>query len=62
MSKKDGTEPVVIAFNRGIVTVGALACAVNGKAFPIEMRLFHVSSFIDDFLKPQHLPLREIEP
>lgn len=38
-SKKDGTEPVVMAFNRGMVTVGELAYAVNGNAAPERIRL-----------------------
>ena len=39
MSKNEGIEPVVIAFRRGIVIVGAVACAVNGKAAPLRMSL-----------------------
>lgn len=38
-SRKDGTDPVVIAFNRGIVTVGEPAYAVNGNAAPERIRL-----------------------
>lgn len=33
-SRKDGIDPVVIAFIRGIVIVGELACAVKGNAAP----------------------------
>ncbi len=38
-SRKEGTEPVVIAFTRGMVIVGELACAVKGRAVPDRMRL-----------------------
>lgn len=38
-SKKDGTEPVVMALSRGIVTVGELAWAVKGRAAPERIRL-----------------------
>ena len=38
-SKKDGIEPVVIAFTRGMVIVGEVACAVNGTAAPERMSL-----------------------
>lgn len=38
-SENDGTEPVVIALIRGIVTVGELACAVNGHAAPVRIKL-----------------------
>lgn len=38
-SENDGTEPVVIAFIRGIVTVGELACAVKGHAAPVRIKL-----------------------
>ncbi len=38
-SKKEGIEPVVIAFIRGIVIVGDVACAVNGIALPFEIKL-----------------------
>lgn len=38
-SKKDGTEPVVMALSRGIVTVGELAWAVKGSAAPERIRL-----------------------
>jgi len=39
MSKKEGMEPVVMALRRGIVTVGAVACAVNGTAAPCRIKL-----------------------
>lgn len=38
-SRKDGTDPVVMAFSRGIVTVGELAWAVNGSAAPDRIKL-----------------------
>lgn len=38
-SENDGTEPVVIAFILGIVTVGELACAVKGIAAPLRIKL-----------------------
>jgi len=38
-SRKEGTEPVVSAFTRGMVTVGGVACAVKGMAAPERMRL-----------------------
>jgi hypothetical protein len=38
-SRKDGIEPVVIAFILGMVIVGDVACAVKGMAAPLEMRL-----------------------
>ena len=38
-SRKDGIEPVLIALILGIVMVGDVACAVNGMAAPLEIRL-----------------------
>lgn len=38
-SRNDGTEPVVMAFTRGIVIVGELARAVNGNAEPFRIKL-----------------------
>lgn len=38
-SRKDGMEPVVIAFTRGMVMVGEVAWAVKGSAAPEEIRL-----------------------
>ena len=38
-SRKEGMEPVVMAFTRGIVIVGDVACAVKGKAAPDRIRL-----------------------
>jgi hypothetical protein len=38
-SRKEGIEPVVIAFTRGIVMVGDVAWAVNGRAAPDCIRL-----------------------
>lgn len=38
-STKEGIEPVVMAFTRGIVMVGEVAWAVNGNAVPSRMRL-----------------------
>ena len=38
-SRKDGIEPVVIAFIRGIVIVGDDACAVYGIAEPSAINL-----------------------
>jgi hypothetical protein len=38
-SRKEGIDPVVIAFIRGIVIVGDVACAVNGIAEPSEIKL-----------------------
>ena len=40
-SRNDGTDPVVMALSRGIVTVGALACAVNGSAAPARIKLLN---------------------
>jgi hypothetical protein len=42
-SRKLGTEPVVIAFTRGMVIVGALAWPVNGIAALDRMRLISIS-------------------
>ena len=39
MSEKDGTEPVIMAFSRGMVTVGGSARAVNGCAAPDRISL-----------------------
>jgi hypothetical protein len=50
-SKKDGTEPVVIALSRGIVTVGELAWAVKGRAAPERIRLL-----ISKRLSQQQIP------
>jgi hypothetical protein len=41
-SIKDGIEPVVIALILGIVMVGAVACAVNGMAAPLRIRLWEL--------------------
>lgn len=38
-STKEGIEPVVMAFTRGIVIVGEVAWAVNGSAVPSRIRL-----------------------
>ncbi len=38
-SRKEGMEPVVMAFILGIVMVGEVAWAVNGRASPVDMRL-----------------------
>lgn len=38
-SRKEGIDPVVIAFTRGMVMVGEVAWAVNGSAEPDRMRL-----------------------
>ncbi len=38
-SRKDGIEPVVMAFTRGMVMVGDVAWAVKGSAVPSRMRL-----------------------
>ena len=38
-SRKDGTDPVVMALRRGIVTVGEVACAVKGIATPSRIKL-----------------------
>lgn len=38
-SRKVGTEPVVMAFTRGMVMVGEVAWAVKGMAKPSRMRL-----------------------
>ena len=39
-SRNEGMEPVVIAFTRGMVIVGDVACAVKGIAAPDRMRLW----------------------
>lgn len=44
-SRNEGTEPVVIAFMRGMVIVGAVAYAVKGNAAPDLIKLFGVRSF-----------------
>ena len=38
-SRKDGIDPVVMAFTRGIVIVGDVAWAVNGMAAPDRIKL-----------------------
>jgi hypothetical protein len=38
-SRNDGIEPVVMAFSRGIVTVGDVAWAVKGMAAPSRIKL-----------------------
>lgn len=43
-SRNDGTDPVVIALILGIVIVGEVACAVNGMAAPVAMRLLEDQS------------------
>ena len=47
-SRNEGIDPVVIAFTRGIVTVGEVACAVNGIPAPDRMRLKRDISFKPD--------------
>ena len=42
-SRNEGTEPVVMAFTRGIVTVGDVAWAVKGMAAPLAIKLHEVS-------------------
>lgn len=37
-------EPVVIALIRGMVTVGAVACAVKGMAEPFAIKLLESAS------------------
>lgn len=44
-SRNEGTDPVVIAFSRGIVTVGEPAWAVKGSTAPARIRLLQVSTF-----------------
>lgn len=39
-SRKEGIEPVVIAFTRGMVIVGDVACAVKGRASPDLIKLY----------------------
>jgi hypothetical protein len=39
-SRKEGIEPDVMALTRGMVMVGDVACAVNGRAVPSRIRLF----------------------
>lgn len=39
ISRKEGMDPVVIALSRGIVTVGAVAWAVNGMPAPSRISL-----------------------
>lgn len=48
-SRNDGTDPVVMALSRGIVTVGALAWAVNGSAAPARIKLLDRLSVIHDW-------------
>ena len=43
-SRKDGTEPVVRALTRGIVTVGGVAWAVKGIAEPSLIKLLQSQS------------------
>lgn len=38
-SRKDGMDPVVMAFTLGIVMVGEAACAVKGSAEPSRIKL-----------------------
>ena len=44
-SRKEGIEPVVMAFTRGMVIVGDVACAVNGSASPDRIRLHDMLVF-----------------
>lgn len=44
-SRKEGIDPVVIAFILGIVTVGEVACAVKGMAPPLRISLLFWVSF-----------------
>lgn len=46
ISRKEGIDPVVIALTRGIVTVGAVACAVKGIAEPSDIRLGKFVSYL----------------
>ena len=55
-SRNDGIEPVVIAFNRGIVMVGDVAWAVNGIPEPPRIRLIYgISNALDFKTKQKHL-------
>lgn len=64
-SRKEGTEPVVRAFTRGMVTVGGVACAVNGMAAPERIRLLGVSGDHSDLVQEMpccRAPLCVLEP
>lgn len=50
-STKDGMEPVVMAFTRGMVMVGEVACAVKGRAVPSRMRLDDCQLPTSDYLR-----------
>lgn len=42
-SRKEGIEPVVMAFILGMVMVGDVAWAVKGRAAPLDIRLRLIS-------------------
>ncbi len=50
---KEGMDPVVIAFIRGMVIVGEVACAVKGKAAPDLISLLGKSSAISQNISGQ---------
>lgn len=60
-SRNEGTEPVVIAFTRGIVMVGDVAWAVKGMAAPDLIRLEHSINSWRDMVRGNALPLSELE-
>lgn len=43
-SRNDGMDPVVMALILGMVIVGDAACAVKGKAEPLEINLVSIVS------------------
>lgn len=61
-SANEGTDPVVKALTRGIVTVGAAAWAVNGKAAPSRIKLRIGSVGGSSRIERRYSPLHELEP
>ena len=58
-SRKEGTEPVVIAFTRGIVIVGDVAWAVKGMAAPERINLAEKVSILPEFFGARYELLSE---
>ena len=60
-SRKEGTDPVVMALIFGMVIVGGLALAVNGNASPDRIKLFSQIQARRQLLGPVDVPLKELK-
>lgn len=60
-SRNEGTDPVSIAFSRGMVIVGEVACAVKGTAAPDRINLSDPISQISPAREIRNILLSETE-